>query len=208
MYHPSSSQSTILLPAAPSAHSGSSSNSTHATTPHHIEFERSEPESDMSGSSTESSPAAEEGYTSDIDAGKRPSDRHRSPPTSPITRSSTIPSPKPNLASTHPYPRASTSASTTTPSTNATSRHIRPRGLAPLSNLKPLSAPAHPVPDALPKSQPLSRSLFTRMANDAPHAGFGNVGKRKAGGQTFIVPTRGFRTTFELDLTASEFARR
>jgi len=33
-------------------------------------------------------------------------------------------------------------------------------------------------------------------------------GKKKSGGQKLIVPTKGFRTTFELDLTASELARR
>jgi len=41
--------------------------------------------------------------------------------------------------------------------------------------------------------------------SDVPHAGL--LGKKKTG-QKMIVPTKGFRTTFELDLTASEFARR
>ena len=208
MHHPSSSQSTDL--PDPSTSNGSSSNPTHNPSPPYldIEVERFEDESDMSRSSIESSTATDEGYTSDAPAEKRASEHHRPPSTSPIIRPTTIPSPKPNLASTHPYPRASTSTSPTSPSATATSRQVRPRGLAPLSNLTPHSAQAHPVPGTLPKSQPLSRSLFARMANDAPHAGFGSVGKKKAGGQKFIVPTRGFRTTFELDLTASELARR
>jgi hypothetical protein len=45
------------------------------------------------------------------------------------------------------------------------------------------------------------------MANDVPHAGT-TGGKKKSSGQKIIVPTKAFRTTFELDLTASELARK
>jgi len=45
------------------------------------------------------------------------------------------------------------------------------------------------------------------MASDTPHAGLGG-GKKKSGGQKLIVPTKGFKTTFELDLTSSELARK
>jgi hypothetical protein len=33
-------------------------------------------------------------------------------------------------------------------------------------------------------------------------------GKKKLGSQKLIVPTKGFKRTFELDLSASELARR
>lgn len=70
----------------------------------------------------------------------------------------------------------------------------------------------------LPKSQPLARALFTRMASngssglgcglDVPHAGMGKQRLGGGGSQKLIVPTKGFRTTFELGLTSSEFARK
>lgn len=61
----------------------------------------------------------------------------------------------------------------------------------------------------LPKAQPLARALFARKlsGSDMPHAGMGFSGKKK-GGQKLIVPTKGFKTTFELDLTANELARK
>ncbi|WRT69126.1 uncharacterized protein IL334_006110 [Kwoniella shivajii] len=59
----------------------------------------------------------------------------------------------------------------------------------------------------LPKSQPLSRSLFNRTLSDTPHAGIMNGGRRKMS-QKIIVPTKAIPMTFELNLSANEFARR
>lgn len=104
-------------------------------------------------------------------------------------------------------------------------RAIRPRGLTPLTPLTPSIPSSHPTsseispapphphrPSGLPKSQPLSRALFARIA-DTPHSGMslgmaarGSKGKGK--GQKIIVPTKSFRTSFTLDMTASELARR
>ncbi|RXK38481.1 hypothetical protein M231_04246 [Tremella mesenterica] len=55
----------------------------------------------------------------------------------------------------------------------------------------------------LPKSQGLARAV---LRNEVPHAGMGQKGLGKK--DKIIVPTKAFRTTFELELTASEFARR
>ncbi|XAO24898.1 hypothetical protein I312_103707 [Cryptococcus bacillisporus CA1280] len=98
-------------------------------------------------------------------------------------------------------------------------RAFRPRGLTPLTPLTPSipssshaassgispTAPHLHRPSGLPKSQPLSRALFARIA-DTPHSGMSPKGKGK--GQKIIVPTKSFRTSFTLDMTASELARR
>lgn len=92
------------------------------------------------------------------------------------------------------------------------------RGLSPLTpanktTLLP-APPAVPPGRSLPKSQPLARALFARIAQEgAPHAGFAGpsgAGQRKknAGPQKMIVPTKAFKTTFELGLTSSELARK
>ncbi|AAW43988.1 expressed protein [Cryptococcus deneoformans JEC21] len=105
-------------------------------------------------------------------------------------------------------------------------RAVRPRGLTPLTPLTPsIPSSSHPTssgispasshphrPSGLPKSQPLSRALFARMA-DTPHSGMSlgiaaNGSKGKGKGQKIIVPTKSFRTSFTLDMTASELARR
>jgi len=59
----------------------------------------------------------------------------------------------------------------------------------------------------LPKSQPLARAVFSKITNghDIPHAGM--AGRKMSGGQKLIVPTKGFKTRFELSLSASELAR-
>ncbi|WWD06812.1 hypothetical protein V865_004907 [Kwoniella europaea PYCC6329] len=96
------------------------------------------------------------------------------------------------------------------------SRPNRIRGLSPLTSVNttsnsPSSAMEKQFQPRLPKSQPLSRALFNRSLSDpAPHAQagiFGGVGKKKTS-QKVIVPTKSFRTTFELGLSASELARR
>ena len=88
---------------------------------------------------------------------------------------------------------------------------LRTRGLG----LTPLTSTTgntcHPLAPLgtgnLPKSQPLARALFAKMASghDTPHAGMG--GKKKSGGQKLVVPTKGFKTRFELSLSSSELAR-
>ncbi|KAL7421080.1 hypothetical protein Q5752_003964 [Cryptotrichosporon argae] len=79
-------------------------------------------------------------------------------------------------------------------------RAARTPRLAPLT---PLVAPA---PSGLPKSQPLSRALFARMA--AGDAAPAKVSKKLAPGTKLIVPTKTFRTTFELGLSSTEIARK
>lgn len=171
--------------------------------------DNSEEEADMSRSSTESSPiASDEGRDDDRLTGNLEShsfDTDHTPPTSPINEKTRSMPPSQTITSIHPYPRAPSSTSVATP-INPSTRQPRPRSLAPLSNLNTLPSP--PKSPSLPKSQPVSRALFARLANDVPHAGLISSGKKKGGVQKMIVPTKGFRTTFELDLTASELARR
>ncbi|RSH95167.1 hypothetical protein EHS25_000253 [Saitozyma podzolica] len=112
-------------------------------------------------------------------------------PSSPKMRNSTLPS----LSAAHPYRPPS-------------GPRPRPRGLTPMTPLSTVPAPPqHLAGMSLPKSQPLARALFARMANDTPHAGFTGL-KKKATSQKVIVPTKQFRTTFELGLTSSELARK
>lgn len=112
----------------------------------------------------------------------------------------------------HSAPSSPTKMTTSLPKTSPpnrpafTSRTSRPRGLG----LTPMSTNTSSLPlgtGALPKAQPLSRALFARMANDTPHAGM-TAGSKKKAGPKLIVPTKAFKTTFELDLSASELARR
>ncbi|WVQ81144.1 hypothetical protein IAT38_003266 [Cryptococcus sp. DSM 104549] len=144
------------------------------------------------------------------------------PPHSP--RSTSPPSPK---AGSSPlatqFPRTFGQPSTTAPSSlsssatfptggsapcGTTARSIRPRGLTPLTPVAPSPSGALGRQPGMPKSQPLSRALFARMA-DAPHAGMGPGGKGQKGkGQKVIVPGKAFRTSFTMDMTASELARR
>ncbi|WVW79429.1 hypothetical protein I302_101398 [Kwoniella bestiolae CBS 10118] len=102
------------------------------------------------------------------------------------------------------------------PPSSFSSRPNRIRGLSPLTPSTSNSTSLNMNPEfkpRLPKSQPLSRALFNRSLSDpAPspslQAGiFGGVGKKKTS-QKVIVPSKSFRTTFELGLSASELARR
>jgi hypothetical protein len=114
---------------------------------------------------------------------------HSAPGSPPSKYSGSLAQPK----TTHPYRSSITPA-----------RPMRPRGLTPLSSS---TTPLPLGTGQLPKAQPLSRTLFARMASDTPHAGLGG-GKKKSGGQKLIVPTKGFKTTFEIGLTANELARK
>lgn len=109
--------------------------------------------------------------------------------------------------------------SSSSPNTHPYRPQRRPiRGLSPLTpanktTLLP-APPAVPPGRSLPKSQPLARALFARIAQEGgPHAGSAGasgLGQRKKhnGPQKMIVPTKAFKTTFELGLTSSELARR
>lgn len=61
---------------------------------------------------------------------------------------------------------------------------------------------------SMPKSQPLSRALLTKLNDNGSGAGLDLGSKKVAKGQKLIVPKKSFQTTFVLPLTASEFARR
>lgn len=119
---------------------------------------------------------------------------------------------------------ASPSSSKTTPTSPSSNRLLtrptptRKPPFRPLLPLTPSPSPSHSESThqspQLPKSQPLARALFARKINDVPHAGMGigagGGGKKKSGTTTqkLIVPSKPFRTTFELGLTSSELARR
>ncbi|ORX39217.1 hypothetical protein BD324DRAFT_318225 [Kockovaella imperatae] len=97
-------------------------------------------------------------------------------------------------------------AHSTTTMQAPTQPRTRPRGLSPLTPSTNTCSPFPPLGvGALPKAQPLARALFAKMANgtDVPHAGMG----KKKGGQKLIVPSKSFKTSFELKLTSSELAR-
>ncbi|WWC73036.1 uncharacterized protein I206_107001 [Kwoniella pini CBS 10737] len=94
----------------------------------------------------------------------------------------------------------------TNPPSNSSSIRPRVRGLSPLTTTTNQNTYNEFTP-RLPKSQPLSRTLFNRSFSDTPHAGIIGGNKKKTS-QKLIVPTKAFRTTFELDMSASEFARR
>lgn len=172
--------------------------------PYPIASEESDEEAEMSRSSPESSPDSNRHCNDIRPEYPAPSDLVRSPPTFRTeVQSGTGPSPIPDIISMHPYPRAPTPTQQNT----VVSRQPRPRGLVPMASLKPLPSQSLPAA-ALSKTQSLPRILFARLANDTPHAGTGSQVKKKGGAQKLIVPTKAFRQTFELDLTASELARK
>ncbi|WVR09003.1 hypothetical protein IAU60_006063 [Kwoniella sp. DSM 27419] len=110
------------------------------------------------------------------------------------------------------YPRVFANTSTHGQShlqSGTASRPTRLRGMTPLTNATTQQAAGGDYQPRLPKSQPLSRALFARMAPDAhtSSAGLMTGGKKKTS-QKIIVPSKSFRTTFELGLSASELARR
>ena len=191
-------------PSSPETKSDSTTMSLPATVPPRpAGHTTTDGDDDISWSSAEISPTASEA----------PHHAHRptfgpTPPTSPLSSDSgTHPIPRePAVSPTHPY-RASNA--NPTPYPVPSTRLVRTRPFAPLTAVNPLPAPPHMSTGGLAKSQPLSRAMFARMSTDVPHAGSAGGGtKKKNGQQKLIVPTKGFRTTFELGLTASEFARR
>lgn len=116
---------------------------------------------------------------------------------------------QPTLSPSPSQSRLSLPPTTSSSSSNPSTHPYRPQSSRPASRTPSLSPPKL----NLPKSQPLSRALFARMAMaEIPHAGMGNgspMGKKAAGGkQKMIVATKPMRTTFELGLTSSELARR
>ncbi|ODO09540.1 hypothetical protein I350_03143 [Cryptococcus amylolentus CBS 6273] len=107
------------------------------------------------------------------------------------------------------------------------SRATRPRGLTPLTPINPhLPSPSsstslssssssstfiNPLRPSGPKAQPLARALFARMAEGQglpALGGGGGVGKGGKKPQKMVVPLKAFKTSFTLDMSASELARR
>ncbi|KAK8844012.1 hypothetical protein IAR55_006805 [Kwoniella newhampshirensis] len=131
-------------------------------------------------------------------------------PTSPTEKQTSVSAPSESSLSNR-YPRVfSDNSSHLNQNASSTStRSIRPRGLSPLTPAadRPQNTYSHTSHLHLPKSQPLSKALFARKA-DTPHAGTPFGGQKKGISQKIIVPTKSFRTTFELDLSSSELARR
>ncbi|WWD21333.1 hypothetical protein CI109_105817 [Kwoniella shandongensis] len=135
------------------------------------------------------------------------SDMHSAPSTTPTSpTSANQPSSHAESSLSQRYPRVfnENASHSNNASHSASTRSIRPRGLSPLT---PAVDSAQNHGNHLPKSQPLSRALFARKA-DTPHAGTPSGGSKKGLSQKIIVPTKSFRTTFELDLSSSELARR
>ncbi|OCF35625.1 hypothetical protein I316_02680 [Kwoniella heveanensis BCC8398] len=144
-----------------------------------------------------------------------------SPPTSTPSTCPSSPSNKQSSISVVPskplasrYPRIFVNPPSAPPVPTA-SRAGRIRGLSPLTNISNSSSSSTQQAAGgdfhtprLPKSQPLSRALFARsLAPDTNQAGLMLGGKKKTS-QKVIVPTKSFRTTFELGLSASELARK
>ncbi|RSH83355.1 uncharacterized protein EHS24_007033 [Apiotrichum porosum] len=75
----------------------------------------------------------------------------------------------------------------------------RPRGLSPLS---PVAATGGLQRGAMPKATPLARTLLNRSLS----GGASSAAPKKP--TKMIVPTKPFRTTFDLGLTSKELARR
>ncbi|WVQ73608.1 hypothetical protein IAR50_003188 [Cryptococcus sp. DSM 104548] len=128
---------------------------------------------------------------------------------------SSTPTPFP---STRPSPSRASSYPTHTPP--IAQRATRPRGLTPLTPIHPhltnsspssssdLSSFHNPLRPAGAKAQPLARALFARMAEGQGLSAGGQGGKGGKKPQKMIVPSKAFKTSFTLDMSASELARR
>ncbi|WVQ93155.1 hypothetical protein IAU59_000219 [Kwoniella sp. CBS 9459] len=145
-----------------------------------------------------------------------------SPPTSTPSTCPSSPSNKTSSISVVPskplasrYPRIFVNPPPAAAPVASASRSGRMRGMSPLTNISTSSSSSTQQAAGgdfhtprLPKAQPLSRALFARsLTPDTNHAGLMTGGKKKTS-QKVVVPTKSFRTTFELDLSASELARR
>jgi len=123
-----------------------------------------------------------------------------------------IPSPPPSSAkksnNTSPYTRP---AATSAVSGMRTSETQTVPALTPLTSTSTSNSISPPKSDRpqvhMPKSQPLSRMLFSKISENTPGAP-PSIMRKSTKPQKLIVPTKSFQTVFELPLTSSEFARR
>lgn len=120
----------------------------------------------------------------------RTADDLPSPPSSPSKTSGNT-----YLANTTPYTRPGATLAVVGMRTGAPQRPASPIG----------SSSARPQV-SMPKSQPLSRMLFSKISDNTP--GGPPITRKSAKPQKLIVPTKNYQTVFELPLTSSEFARR
>lgn len=135
----------------------------------------------------------------------------RSMPRSPLDRSRTSPlrssSLRSEISSDDDEEEEATSSTSSTDSNDSNDstesepeRERRPFSLPQRNRVRftPLT-PAHP-PSGMAKSQPLARALLNRALTP------NNAQPKKT--TKIIVPTKSFRTTFELGLTSNELARK
>jgi hypothetical protein len=126
-------------------------------------------------------------------------------------------SPGPNFnrdISTEPTPPSPKKSTNTY--INATTPYTRPGATLAITGMRssmtmtsankqvsPERTPGSRPQISMPKSQPLSRALFSKISENA-----GAPVKRSCKPEKLIVPSKAFQTVFELPLTSSEFARR
>ncbi|WVF65480.1 hypothetical protein IAT40_000208 [Kwoniella sp. CBS 6097] len=203
------------------AHHGSSDSDWHSDRSSPSESERDymhDDEGDGFSFSPESKnaelPSPTSSSTSTINMHSPPTTTPSTCPSSPTNKTSSISVVVPSKPLASRYPRIFANPPSSAPVPSA-SRSGRVRGLSPLTNISNSSSSSTQQAAGgdfhtprLPKSQPLSRALFARsLTPDTNHAGLMTGGKKKTS-QKVIVPTKSFRTTFELGLSASELARR
>ncbi|WWC63967.1 uncharacterized protein I303_106573 [Kwoniella dejecticola CBS 10117] len=199
---PSSRRFTDQSSSSPSSSTEhSNSNSGYSSDHEHDEQgSPTESEKEFMSSSTEDFSFSPESKPLALPAVPSASSMHTPPSTSSSQASSSSSDIKP-LSSRYPKIFAN-------PPTGSSASRARVRGLSPLTSTTTQNRPnANEFTPRLPKSQPLSRALFNRSLTDSPPNGLMAGGKKKTS-QKLVVPTKAFRTTFELGLSASEFARR
>jgi len=122
-----------------------------------------------------------------------------SPPQSPAKKSNN---------STSPYTRPSAPLALSEMRSGSPQQAPTPTPLTSTSTSNSISPPKSDRPQVhMPKSQPLSRMLFSKLSENTPGAP-PSIMRKPAKPQKLIVPTKSFQTVFELPLTSSEFARR
>jgi hypothetical protein len=141
--------------------------------------------------------------------------RPKTPPSPPLKFDKTaddLPSPPPSpsktsgntyLANTSPYTRPGATLAVVGMRTGAPQKPPSPIGSSSSSSS---SKPTRPQV-SMPKSQPLSRMLFSKLSDNNTLGGPVPV-RKSSKPQKLIVPTKNYQTVFELPLTSSEFARR